>query len=153
MNFEKNVLYLFDFIGDKLIIGKFCQIAQGVKFIMNGANHDVSGISTYPFNFLQCEMEFKSIKKPNTEIGNDVWIGYNATIMPGVKIGDGAIIGANSIITKDVEPYTIVAGNPAHVIRKRFSDAQIDKLLEMQWWNWPVEKIKENIKFLCSADF
>ena len=152
-NFEKNVKYHFDFVGDKLIIGKFCMIASDVKFIMNGANHLTDSLSTYPFaifgNGWENAMEGKSYpQKGNIHIGNDVWIGYNATIMPGVHIGDGAIIAANSTITKDVEPYTIVGGNPAKKIRKRFSEDVITKLLELKWWNWNMEKITKNIKNL-----
>ncbi len=124
-NFEKNVLYLFDFMGDKLIIGKFCQIATAVRFIMNGANHAMNGFSTYPFKVFGGDFWSKItldvVIKGDTVIGNDVWIGNSVTIMPGIKIGDGAIIGTNSLVTKDVEPYTIVGGNPAKEIRKRFT--------------------------------
>lgn len=152
-NFEKNVKYHFDFVGDKLIIGKFCMIASDVKFIMNGANHLTDSMSTYPFaifgNGWENAMEGKSYpQKGNINIGNDVWIGYNATIMAGVNIGDGAIIATNSTITKDVEPYTIVGGNPAKKIRKRFSEDVIAKLLELKWWNWDIDKITKNIKNL-----
>ncbi len=152
-NFEKNVKYHFDFTGDKLIIGKFCMIASGVTFIMNGANHLTDAISTYPFaifgNGWENAMEGKSYPtKGDTIIGNDVWIGYNATIMAGVKIGDGAIIATNSTVTKDVEPYTIVGGNPANKIKKRFSPDHIEKLLKLKWWNWDLEKITQNLKHL-----
>lgn len=149
-NFEKNVKYHFDFVGDKLIIGKFCQIASGVTFIMNGASHLQDSVSTFPFAIFgedwKDAMEGKSYPtKGDTEIGNDVWIGFDATIMSGVKIGDGAIIGSKSIVTKDVEPYSIVGGNPAKLIRKRFSEQRIEELLEMQWWDWPVEQITANL--------
>jgi virginiamycin A acetyltransferase len=152
-NFEKNVKYHFDFVGDKLIIGKFCMIASDVKFIMNGANHLTDSMSSYPFaifgNGWENAMEGKSYpQKGNIDIGNDVWIGYNATIMAGVNIGDGAIIAANSTITRDVEPYTIVGGNPAKKISKRFSEDVIIKLLALKWWNWNIEKITKNIKNL-----
>jgi virginiamycin A acetyltransferase len=152
-NFEKNVKYHFDFVGDKLIIGKFCMIASDVKFIMNGANHLTDSMSSYPFAIFgkgwENAMEGKSYpQKGNIHIGNDVWIGYNATIMAGVNIGDGAIIAANSTITRDVEPYTIVGGNPAKKIRKRFSEDVIIKLLALKWWNWNIEKITKNIKNL-----
>jgi virginiamycin A acetyltransferase len=152
-NFEKNVKYHFDFVGDKLIIGKFCMIDSDVKFIMNGANHLTDSMSSYPFaifgNGWENAMEGKSYpQKGNIDIGNDVWIGYNATIMAGVNIGDGAIIAANSTITRDVEPYTIVGGNPAKKIRKRFSEDVIIKLLALKWWNWNIEKITKNIKNL-----
>src|SRR5690606_37336752 len=138
-NFEKNVKYHFDFIGDKLIIGKFCMIASDVKFIMNGANHLTRSVSSYPFeifgNGWENAMEGRAYPhKGDIVIGNDVWIGYNATIMTGVNIGDGAIIAANSTVVKDVPPYTIVGGNPAVEIRKRFSEGEINQLLELKWW-------------------
>jgi virginiamycin A acetyltransferase len=149
-NFEKNVKYHFDFVGDKLVIGKFCMIASDVKFIMNGANHLTNSLSTYPFaifgNGWENAMEGKSYpQKGDIKIGNDVWIGYNATIMAGVNIGDGAIIATNSTVTKDVAPYTIVGGNPAKEIKKRFSEDVIKKLLDLKWWNWDIEKITKNI--------
>ena len=152
-NFEKNVKYHFDFVGDKLIIGKFCMIASDVKFIMNGANHLTNSLTTYPFaifgNGWENAMEGKSYpKKGDINIGNDVWIGYNATIMAGINIGDGAIIAANSTVIKDVEPYTIVGGNPAKEIKKRFSEDVITKLLELKWWNWDIDKITKNIQNL-----
>ncbi|RUR09701.1 CatB-related O-acetyltransferase [Legionella septentrionalis] len=147
-NFEKNVLYHFDFIGDKLIIGKFCQIAANVKFMMNGGNHYLDGFSSFPFIIFQSywpEIPFIPNRKKDTIIGNDVWIGYDATIMPGVNIGDGAIIGTRAVVTKDVAPYEIVGGNPAQVIRKRFDDETIDFLLQLQWWDWPIEKIRQHV--------
>lgn len=156
-NFEKNVKYHFDFTGDQLIIGKFCMIACDVKFIMNGANHLSNAISTYPFavfgNGWESAMEGKTYpNKGNIEIGNDVWIGYNATIMAGVKIGDGAIIATNSTVVSDVEPYSIVGGNPAKEIKKRFSPDVISRLLKLQWWNWDIEKITENVQNLTDLD-
>jgi virginiamycin A acetyltransferase len=156
-NFEKNVKYHFDFIGDKLIIGKFCMIASDVTFIMNGANHLSNAISTYPFavfgNGWESAMEGKTYpNKGNIEIGNDVWIGYNATIMAGVKIGDGAIIATNSTVVSDVEPYTIVGGNPAREIKKRFSPEIVERLLKLQWWNWDIEKITKNVQNLTDLD-
>jgi len=156
-NFEKNVKYLFDFTDDRLIIGKFCMIASDVQFLMNGANHLVDSISTFPFavfgNGWQHAMEGKTYPtKGNTEIGNDVWIGYKAVIMPGVKIGDGAIIGSFSVVTKDIEPYTIVGGNPAKEIRKRFTDKEIALLEKIQWWNWSAEKITRNVRLLTGKD-
>ena len=152
-NFEKNIKYHFDFIGDKLIIGKFCMIASNVTFIMNGANHLTDSITSYPFAIFGHDwsnaMEGKSYPtKGDTIVGNDVWIGYNSTIMPGIRIGDGAIIATNSTITKDVEPYTIVGGNPAKEIRKRFTEKETIKLLEIKWWNWTTEKITQNLKYL-----
>ncbi|MDO6811609.1 CatB-related O-acetyltransferase [Tenacibaculum soleae] len=156
-NFEKNVKYHFDFTGDKLIIGKFCMIASDVKFIMNGANHLTDSISTYPFaifgNGWENAMEGKTYpKKGNINIGNDVWIGYNATIMAGVTIGDGAIIATNATVVKDVPPYTIVGGNPAKEIKRRFSDEKIAQLLELEWWNWDIEKITKNIQNLTDNE-
>jgi virginiamycin A acetyltransferase len=157
-NFERNVLYHYPFVGDKLIIGKFCALATGIKFIMNGANHKISGFSTYPFDIFGNgwqrvapqpeELPFKG----DTVIGNDVWIGYEAVIMPGVKIGDGAIVAAKSVVTKDVPPYTVVGGNPANILRKRFSDEIIELLLEISWWNWDIEKITKNLEKIVSAD-
>ncbi len=156
-NFEKNVKYHFDFIGDKLIIGKFCMIASGATFIMNGANHLTNAITTYPFaifgNGWENAMEGKSYpQKGNINIGNDVWIGYNATIMAGVTIGDGAIVAANATVIKDVAPYSIVGGNPASEIKKRFSEDTISKLLDLKWWDWDNEKITNNIQNLTDMD-
>lgn len=157
-NFERNVLYHFPFIGDKLVIGKFCAIARGVRFIMNGANHKMSGISTYPFQIFGNGWE-KVMPKPgdlpykgDTVIGNDVWIGYEALIMPGVTIGDGAIVSSRSMVVSDVEPYTIVGGNPAKPIRARFSPAQIRALLDVAWWNWSIEKITAHLDLIVSGD-
>ncbi|WP_413513595.1 Vat family streptogramin A O-acetyltransferase [Myroides odoratus] len=153
-NFEKNVKYHFDFIGDKLIIGKFCMIASGITFIMNGANHKMDGITAYPFNIFGKDWKIAEPKlselpyKGDTVVGNDVWIGTNVTIMPGIHIGDGAIIASNATVTKNVAPYSVVGGNPAKEIKKRFSEAKIQELLEMQWWNWDIEKITNNLKYL-----
>ena len=136
-NFERNVLYHYDFSKDKLIIGKFCALARGLKFIMNGANHQVSGFSTYPFYIFgngwekATPEEDKLPYKGDTIVGNDVWIGYESIIMPGVTIGDGAIIAAKSVVVKDVPPYSIVGGNPARIIKQRFSDETIKALLEI----------------------
>jgi len=156
--FESNVLYHFDFIGDKLNIGKFCAIAKDVKFIMNGANHQVSGFSTYPFYIFGNGWE-KVMPNPadlphkgDTCIGNDVWIGYNATIMPGVKIGHGAIVASQSVVTKDVPPYAVVGGNPATVIKLRFEQDVIDELVTIAWWDWPIEKITQHLHAIAGAD-
>jgi len=156
-NFEKNVKYLFDFIGDKLIIGKFCMIASDVTFIMNGANHLNNSITSYPFAIFGKDwsnaMDGKTYPtKGDTIIGNDVWIGYGVTIMPGVKIGDGAIIATRSVVTKDVEPYSIGGGNPAIKIRKRFSEEKIKQLLEISWWDWSIEKVTEHLNYLTGND-
>lgn len=152
-NFEKNVKYHFEFMGDKLIIGKFCMIASDVTFIMNGAAHLVEAVSAYPFAIFggawSKAMDGKTYpNKGNTVIGNDVWIGYKATIMAGVQIGDGAIIGTNATVTKDVPPYTVVGGNPAKIIKQRFSDEKIKELLEIKWWDWDIERITANIEYL-----
>lgn len=157
-DFERNVLYHYPFIGDKLIIGKFCAIARGVKFIMNGAFHKMSGLSTYPFSIFASGWEGVMPKngelpyKGDTVIGNDVWIGYDALIMAGVKVGDGAIIGACAVVTRDVQPYEIVGGNPARQIRKRFDEKTIERLLKIQWWNWEAETITRNLTLITSAD-
>ncbi len=157
-NFEAHVTHHYDFIGDKLIIGKFCAIAKGVEFIMNGANHRMNSFTTYPFNIMGNGWEKVAPKledlpyKGDTVVGNDVWIGQNVTILPGVHIGDGAIIGANSVVTKDVLPYRIVGGNPVREIRKRFDDETIDFLLRLKWWDWSKEKIFENLEILCGGD-
>lgn len=156
-NFEKNVKYLFDFTGDRLVIGKFCAIASGVTFLMNGGNHLVEAISTFPFSIFgdgwEGAMEGKTFPtKGNTTVGNDVWIGYNSVILPGVTIGDGAVIASCSVVTKNVEPYAIVGGNPAREIRKRFSDEHIRALLALKWWDWDLEKITRNLSLLTGND-
>jgi virginiamycin A acetyltransferase len=156
-NFYNSIEHHYEFLGDKLIIGKFCAIAEGIKFIMNGANHRMDGITTYPFNIFAGgwekvtpiveQLPFKG----DTVIGNDVWIGQNVTIMPGVKIGDGAIIATNSTVTKNIESYSIYGGNPAKFIKKRFSDNKIEFLQKLQWWNWDEEKIFINLEKLTSG--
>lgn len=157
-HFEENVWYLSpdrDDV-DKLIIGKFCSIASGAIFMMAGnQGHRVDWISTHPF-FYGGEKWEGAIdafeRKGDTVVGNDVWIGAEAVIMPGVKIGDGAVISTRAVVTKDVPPYTIVGGVPAKIIKPRFSEEEIVKLLEMKWWNWPEEKIIENMRIICSSD-
>lgn len=152
------MLYHFDFIGDKLIIGKFCAIASGVKFIMNGANHMMDTISAFPFNIMggdwsKATSDIKQLAyKGDTIVGNDVWIGFESVIMPGIKIGNGAIIGAKSVVTNDVEPYSIVGGNPAKLIRKRFSNDQINLLENIAWWNWEIEDITVNLSLITSTN-
>ncbi|MCI8360285.1 MAG: CatB-related O-acetyltransferase [Clostridiales bacterium] len=158
--FERNnILYHYPVNHDKLIIGKFCSIACGAKFVFNSANHTLASLSTYPFPifFEEWGLDVKEItaawdNKGDIIIGNDVWIGYEAVILSGVTIGDGAIIGTRAVVTKDVAPYTIVGGLPAKPIRKRFSDEKIAKLLEIQWWNWSNEKIAKNIQAIQSGD-
>ncbi len=157
-NFERNVLYHFPFIGDKLIIGKFCAIARDAKFIMNGANHKMNCFTTYPFSIFGNGWEKVQMRKDelplkgDTVIQNDVWIGYDALIMPGVNIGNGSIIASRSVVVNNVEPYSIVGGNPAKIIRKRFSDEVINLLENIKWWNWPIEKITENLEILTNAN-
>lgn len=157
-DFERNVLYHFPFIGDKLVIGKFCALARGVKFIMNGANHKLSGISTYPFqifgngweNVMPAAEDLPY--KGDSVIGNDVWIGYEALFMPGVKVGNGAIVSSKSVVTGDVPAYAIVGGNPAKVIRYRFDNETIARLEQIAWWNWPADKISTNLALITAGD-
>jgi virginiamycin A acetyltransferase len=156
--FERNVLYHFPFIGDKLVIGRFCAIARGVTFIMNGANHKMSGISTYPFQIFGNGWE-KVMPGPgdlpykgDTVVGNDVWIGYEALIMPGVKVGNGAIISSRSVVVSDVPPYTIVGGNPAKPIRQRFDAETVARLESLAWWHWPIETITRHLELIVSGD-
>ncbi len=140
----------------RLKVGKFCSIAKDVTIFLGG-NHRTDWVTTYPFPAIEDWQEAKEIKghpatKGDVVIGNDVWIGDGATILSGVNIGDGAVIGTKAVVGKNVSPYSIVAGNPAKEIRKRFDEESINKLLEIKWWNWPIEKTKENINFLCSDD-
>jgi virginiamycin A acetyltransferase len=157
-NFERNVLYHFPFVGDKLVIGKFCALARGVKFIMNGANHKMSGISTYPFQIFgngwenvqpaSGELPYKG----DTVIGNDVWIGYDALIMPGVKVGNGAIIASRSVLTADVPAYAVVGGNPAKPVRTRFAPDVVAKLEALAWWDWPIDVITRRLPLIVRGD-
>ena len=155
--FESHVTNFYPWSRDKLIIGKFCQIAAGVEFVMNDANHQMNAVSTFPFYTLEgwemntpdpSEMPFKG----NTVIGNDVWIGQNAVVLPGVQIGDGAIIGANSVVGSNVAPYTIVVGNPAKVLRRRFDDEMIELLLQFKWWDRSIEEINSLIPILTDSN-
>lgn len=156
-DFEKHVTHHYDFIGDKLIIGKFCQIAAGVEFIMNGANHQMNAVSTYPFYIFgtweQSAPDKKDLPlKGDTIIGNDVWIGQNVTILPGVHISDGVIIGANSVVGNNVEPYTIIAGNPAKEIRKRLDPELIEIMEKLKWWDKSIEEINSLIPILTCSE-
>jgi virginiamycin A acetyltransferase len=157
-DFERNVLYHFPFIGDRLVIGKFCALARGVKFIMNGANHKLDGFSTYPFQIFGNGWEKVTPQpgalpyKGDTVIGNDVWMGYEATVMPGVQVGDGAIIAAQSVVVSHVPPYSVVGGNPAQRIRQRFEDEVIQSLRAIAWWDWSIEKITRNLEKIVAAD-
>ena len=159
-DFQKNnVLYHYPINRDRLIIGKFCSIACGAKFIFTSANHKLGSLSTYPFPlfFEEWDLDKSNVtdawdNKGDIVIGNDVWIGYEAVIMQGVTIGDGAIIGTRAVVTKDVPPYSIIGGVPAKPIRKRFSDEVISQLLEIKWWDWSDDKIKENISAIQSGN-
>lgn len=148
---KKLAPYLYPNSREKLIIGKFVQIAYGVQFLTSSANHQMHGISTFPFSSMLGRFdEALTIfaDKGDTIIGNDVWIGHEAVIMPGVKIGSGAIIGTRAVVTKDVEPYTIVAGNPAKVLKRRYSKEDIEELLSIAWWDWDVSEIEKHVDVL-----
>ncbi len=159
---RNNVLYHYPECNhDKLIIGKFCSIACGAKFIFNAANHTLGSLSTYPFPIYFEEWELPtdvgSIAQAwdnhgDIVVGNDVWIGYEAVILSGVTIGDGAIIGTRALVTKDVPPYTIVGGTPAKPIRKRFDDETIEKLRRLSWWDWDEEKIRRSLPAIMSGE-
>ena len=157
--FERNnVLYHYPVNHDRLMIGKFCSIACGAKFLFNSANHSLSSLSTYPFPIFYEEwgLDRKNVaeawdNKGDIVIGNDVWIGYEAVILAGVTVGDGAVIGARAMVTKDVPPYTIVGGVPAKPIRKRFSEETISEMLALKWWDWPKERIARNIPAIQSG--
>lgn len=157
--FEKNnVLYHYPIHREKLIIGKFCSIACGTKFLFNCANHTLNSLSTYTFPLFYEEwgLDIKDIasawdNKGDIIIGNDVWIGYEAVIMAGVHIGDGAIIASRAVVTKDVPPYSIVGGVPAKIIRKRFDVSVIERLQVLQWWNWPISKIREYLPYITKG--
>ena len=157
--FEKNnVLYHYPINQDRLIIGKFCSIACGAKFLFNSANHALRSLSnyTFPLFFEEWGLNKKNVasawdNKGDIIIGNGVWIGYEAVIMAGVHIGDGAVIAARAVVTKDVPPYTIVGGTPARKIRMRFEEETIAKLQQIQWWNWPVEKIRRSLPYIMEG--
>lgn len=156
---NNNVLYHYPINNDKLIIGKFCSIACGAKFMFTSGNHKMSSLSTFPFPlfFEEWNLDRNNVtdawdNEGDIIIGNDVWIGYEAVIMQGVKIGDGAIIGTRAVVTKDVPPYTIVGGLPAKEIKKRYSEETIKKLIQIQWWNWDEIKIKNNLQNIMSGD-
>ena len=159
-DFEKNnVLYHYPVNHDRLLIGKFCSIACGAKFLFNSANHALGSLSTYPFPIFYDEwgLEGKNVadawdNKGDIALGNDVWIGYEAVILAGVTIGDGAIIGARAVVTRDVPPYAIVGGVPARLIRRRFDDATIEALLDLRWWDWEPERIRQALPALQAGD-
>ena len=156
---RSNVLYHYPINQERLTIGKFCSIACGAKFLFNSANHALGSLSTYPFPifFEEWGLPVEDIprawdNKGDIVVGNDVWIGYEAVILAGVTIGDGAVVGARAVVTKDVPPYAIVGGVPAKAIRKRFSDGVIQRLLALKWWDWPVERIAANLEAIQSGD-
>jgi virginiamycin A acetyltransferase len=156
---ERCVLHHYPFIADRLVIGKFCAIAEGARFIMNGANHAMSGFSTYPFNIFGHGWEegfdhktWEQEIRGDTVIGNDVWIGMDSVIMPGVAVADGAIVAAKAVVTHNVPAYSIVAGNPAKVVKTRFDAHTIARLIEIAWWNWPADKITRNLDAIRGAD-
>ncbi|WP_345224448.1 CatB-related O-acetyltransferase [Hymenobacter koreensis] len=160
-NFERNVLYHFEFIGDRLIIGKFCAIASGVKFIMNGGNHETAPLSTFPFaifghgweKLMQgVDLREKYPSKGDTVIGHDVWLGHGATIMPGVHIGNGAVVATGALVTQSVPDYAVVGGNPAKILRHRFDAATVERLNRLAWWNWDAAKITRNLHLINSTD-
>lgn len=156
-NFQSHVTHHYDFIGDKLIIGKFCQIGKNVEFIMNGANHQMNSASTYPFYIFngrkQNSPKIEDLpNKGDTIIGNDVWIGQNVTFLPGAHVGDGSIIGANSVVSNDIPPYSVVVGNPARIIKKRFDDEMIKLLEKLKWWDKTPNQIQKIIPLLSNND-
>ncbi|MFD0402427.1 CatB-related O-acetyltransferase [Kitasatospora sp. NPDC127121] len=153
---ERNVLYAYG--PERLVIGKYCAIATGARFLMAGAAHPTIGVSTFPFTMFGGEWTERTLdlvtglpSRGDTVIGNDVWFGFGATVLPGVRIGDGAIIAAGAMVTADVEPYTIVGGNPARPIRRRFEGADIERLLRAAWWDWPVELVTEHVRAIMSG--
>lgn len=156
---ETCVLHHYDFVGDRLVIGRFCALAEGVAFIMNGANHATGGFSTYPFNIFGNGWEqgfdpksWEDEMRGDTVVGNDVWIGMQATILPGVTIGDGAIVAAKAVVSADVPAYAVAAGNPARVVKMRFDEATIARLVAIAWWDWPVERIARHLDAIRGAD-
>ena len=156
---NNNVLYHYPINHERLIIGKFCSIACGVKFLFNCANHTLKSLSTYtfPLFYEDWDLEKSDVatawdNKGDIVIGNDVWIGYEAVIMAGVHIGNGAIIGTRAVVTKDVPPYTIVGGVPARPIRKRFDEEVIQKLETLKWWDWSAEKIRRCLPYIGKGD-
>ncbi len=153
---DHNVLYHHDFVGDRLVIGRFCALAAGTTFIMSGANHPTRGISTFPFPIFggawAAEMDRLIAPPRDTVIGHDVWFGWRTTILPGVTIGSGAIIAAGAVVHADVPPYAVVAGNPGRVVKTRFSDADIARLLAVAWWDWPIDKVTRNVGSIMDGD-
>ncbi|WP_209426058.1 CatB-related O-acetyltransferase [Pararhodobacter sp. SW119] len=157
--FDRNVLHHFDFVGDRLVIGAFCAFATGCRIVMNGANHAMGGFSTFPFNIFGGDWEkgfdpasWEAEKRGDTVIGADVWVGSEAWIMPGVSVGAGAIVAAKAVVTRDVAPFAVVAGNPAREVRRRFDPETVAALLDIAWWDWPVERITRNLDAIRGSD-
>ncbi|WP_432058633.1 CatB-related O-acetyltransferase [Streptomyces sp. bgisy022] len=153
---RRNVLYAYG--PEKLVIGRFCAIATGTRFLMAGAEHPTMGVSTYPFTMFGGEWAERTLdlvtgmpSRGDTVVGNDVWFGYGATVMPGVRIGDGAIVAAGAVVTADVPPYTVVGGNPAWPIRRRHSDTDVELLLEAAWWDWPIGTITRHVRTIMAG--
>ncbi len=153
----RNVLYAYG--PERLVIGRYCAIASGTTFLMAGAEHPTMGVSTYPFTMFGGEWAERTLdlvtsmpSRGDTVVGNDVWFGYRATVLPGVRIGDGAIVAAGAVVTADVPPYTIVGGNPARPIRARFDDADVERLLRAAWWDWPADLVTEHARTIMSGD-
>ncbi len=155
-HFEQQVLYHFDFIGDRLIIGKYCSIAAETTFIMNGGNHMISWLTNYPFPIFGQGWEVAEPSqwptRGDTRVGHDVWLGYRATIMPGVTIGNGAIVASAAVVTRDVPAYAVVGGNPAAIIRSRFDPATVERLQAVAWWDWDAAKVTRNVRTICAGD-
>ncbi len=156
---ETCVLYHYDFMGDRLVIGRFCAIATGVRFVMNGANHALTGLSTYPFQIFGRGWEqgfgpddLSAGFRGDTVVGNDVWIGREAMILPGARIGDGAVIGTRAVVSGEIPPYAVVIGNPGRVVRRRFDEDTIDRLLALRWWDWDSERITRHVSLLRAGD-
>lgn len=153
---ERNVLYGYG--PERLVIGKYCAIAAQTKFIMAGANHSTTGVSTFPFTIFGGEWAASTLdlissipSRGDTVVGNDVWLGFASLVMPGVRIGNGAIVATGSVVTSDVPPYTVVGGNPARVIKQRFSDADIERLERAAWWDWPVEMVTKHARTIMAG--
>lgn len=156
---ERNVLHHYEMYGDRLVIGRFTALATGVRFVMNGANHAMGGFSTYPFNIFGGGWEagfdpasWTEQSRGDTVVGNDVWMGMEALVMPGVTIGDGAIVATRSVVTRDVPPYAIVGGNPAQVVRMRFDESTVEQLLRIAWWDWPADKVTRHLDAIRGTD-
>jgi virginiamycin A acetyltransferase len=157
--FDENVLHHYEFVGDRLTIGPFVAVAAGVRVMMNGGAHATGGFSTFPFNIFGGGWErgfdpatWDAETRGDTITGPDVWIGTEAMILPGVRIGPGAIVAARSVVSRDVEPYTVVAGNPAQPVRRRFDAETIAALLEIAWWDWPAERLAAGLDAVRGAD-